>query len=68
MDLLINQPIRSYHNFFESNVVELSLLGLGSANDILNMKLLEIYELKQIMKSDDMIKYRFHLLGIPTND
>lgn len=68
MDSLINQPVRSYHNFFESNVVELSLLGLGSANDILNMKLLEIYELKQIMKNDDMIKYRFHLLGIPTND
>lgn len=68
MDCLVNEPVRSYHSFFENNIIELSLLGLGSANDILNMKLLEIHELKQIMRSDDMLKHRYHLLGIPTND
>ena len=68
MDCLVNLPQRSYHAFYENSIIYLSLLGLGSADDILNMKLLEINELKQIMKSDEMQKLRFNLLGIATKD
>ncbi len=68
MDCLINQPERHYHNFFEESITYLSLLGLGSINDILDMKLLDIYETKQIMRSEEMQKLRFNLLGIPTKD
>lgn len=68
MDCLINLPQRSYHGFFENSIIYLSLLGLGSVDDILDMKLLEINEIKQIMRSDEMQKLRFNLLGIPTKD
>ena len=68
MDCLINLPHRSYHSFFENSIVYLSLLGLGSTNDILNMKLLEINEIKKIMRSDDMQKLRYNLIGISTKD
>lgn len=68
MDSLVNQPVRSYHSFYENSIIYLSLLGLGSVNDILNMKLLDIYEVKQVMKSDEMKKLRYNLLGIPTAD
>ena len=68
MDCLINQPVRSYHSFFENSIIYLSLLGLGSTNDILDMKLLEINEIKQIMRSDEMQKLRYNLIGISTKD
>lgn len=66
MDSLINEPVRQYHAFFEDSVIYLSLLGLGSVDDILNMKMNEITEIKQIMRSDEMKKLRYNLLGIPT--
>jgi hypothetical protein len=68
MDSLINQPVRSYHSFYENSIIYLSLLGLGSVDDILNLKMLEINELKQIMRSEEMQKTRFNLLGIPVKD
>ena len=68
MDCLVNQPVRSYHEFYENNIIYLSLLGLGSVNDILDMKLLEINEVKQVMKSEEMQKLRYNLLGVATND
>ena len=68
MDSLINKPERSYHSFYENTIAWLSFWGLGSANDILDMKLLEINELKQVMKNEEMQKTRLHLIGIPTND
>ena len=68
MDCLVNQPVRSYHEFYENNIIYLSLLGLGSVNDILDMKLLEINEVKQVMRSEEMQKLRYNLLGVVTND
>jgi Na+/H+ antiporter NhaB len=68
MDCLVNQPVRSYHEFYENNIIYLSLLGLGSVNDILDMKLLEINEVKQVMRSEEMQKLRYNLLGVATND
>ena len=68
MGCLVNLPNRSYHAFFENTIVYLSLLGLGSVDEILNLKLSEINTIKQVMKSEDMQKTRFNLLGIPTKD
>lgn len=68
MDWLIDYKNRSYHDFYENYVVYLSLLGLGSAKEILDMSIIEITELKQIMRSEEMQKLRFNLLGIPTKD
>jgi len=68
MDYLVNQPVRSFHEFYENSIVYLSLLGLGSINDILDMKMLDINEVKQIMRSEENQKLRFNLLGIPTNN
>ena len=68
MDWLIDYKNRSYHDFYENCVVYLSLFGLGSAKEILDMSIIEITELKQIMRSEEMQKLRFNLLGIPTKD
>ena len=68
MDSLVNQPLRSYHDFYENSIAWLSFCGLGSAKDILDMKLLDIIELKQVMKNPETQKLRLNLLGIPTDD
>lgn len=68
MDWLINLEGRSYHNFFENGVIYLSLLGLGSVQEILNMSIVDIEECKQIMKKEEMQKLRLSLLGVPVKD
>ena len=67
MDLLIDLDNRSYHDFYES-IINLNLLGMGSVKDILDMSIVDIEEMKQIMRSDEMLKARYKLLGIPVKD
>ena len=68
MDWLIDSRSRSIYSFYENTIVYLSLLGLGSPNEILDMSITEITNLKQIMQNEDMLKLRYNLLGVPTKD
>lgn len=55
---------RSLDDFFRNMLIPLSLYGLGSVRELLDMKMFELKELKICMEAEDMQELYRNLHGL----
>ena len=65
MGLLIDKKNRSLAHFYKDTLIPLSFYGLGSINDLLNMKIYEIKQLRYSINDKSIIKLHYDIIGIP---